>query len=237
VYVHAAATQLQSYFQSANYVNLSTPVGSASRDVWFNAAFNVLTKGQPVTLTLGGGGCVQGNCDLLDLDTTSGSGTCWGDAPNKIPDPSQELQYGACTPYSIGDPVQTKTGVSSGLIDGNNGGLTNRFNGSPSAWNPCNPDLNNPPPPSDPRWTEVLLVSPVPFGNGNTTVTVVGFGNFYIAQYFQDPASACYPNLNHGEVVGIFWDRANPTGAYSTTCTDPAGICADTVALVPWDGP
>ena len=238
VYVHAAATQLQSYFQSQTYVDPSAPAGSAARDVWFDAAFTALTKGQPVSLTLGGGGCVQGNCDLLDLDTTNGCGACWNDPNSSPPGPADELYHGACTPYSIGDLVQTKTGVSAGQIDtGQQSGLVQRIGSSPSAWNPCNPDLTHPPPLSDPRWTEVILVSPVPFGNGNTTVQVVGFGNFYIAQYFQDPPSSCYPNLNHGEVVGIFWDRANPTGAYSLNCTDPANICAESVALVPWDGP
>ena len=41
---------------------------------------------------------------------------------------------------------------------------------------------------------------------------MVGFGNFYITAYSRDAGSG----LKNGEVRGIFWDRVNPSGAYST---------------------
>ena len=80
----------------------------------------------------------------------------------------------------------------------------------------------------------MILVGPLSIEalNGNSTTPVVGFGNFYITAYSRDAGSG----LKNGEVRGIFWDRVNPSGAYSTSCTDPSGICLESIALMPWDG-
>ncbi len=192
------------------------------------AAFTVLVKGREITLKLGGGGAQgnSGNYGGLDLDTTNGSGACHGDTSG-TPNAAEEVQYGACTPYSIGDPVNTQTGNFAGQVDN---GLSARIGNSPDNWT----TTANPPPPSDPRWMSLILVPPITFTNcnGNCTTQVVGFGSFYITEYAGQQGS----NLKPGEVKGIFWDRPVLINQYTTTCNDPENICLASVALMPWDG-
>ena len=139
----------------------------------------MLVKGREITLKLGGGGAQgnSGNYGGLDLDTTNGSGACHGDTSG-IPNAAEEVQYGACTPYSIGDPVNTQTGNFAGQV---NNGLSARIGNSPDNWTTA----ANPPPPGDPRWMSLILVPPITFSNcnGNCTTQVVGFGSFYITDY------------------------------------------------------
>ena len=188
----------------------------------------MLVKGREITLKLGGGGAQgnSGNYGGLDLDTTNGSGACHGDTSG-IPNAAEEVQYGACTPYSIGDPVNTQTGNFAGQV---NNGLSARIGNSPDNWTTA----ANPPPPGDPRWMSLILVPPITFSNcnGNCTTQVVGFGSFYITEYSGQQGST----LKQGEVKGIFWDRPVLINQYTTTCNDPENICLASVALMPWDG-
>lgn len=236
IYPHDQSTLLYSYTQSGaafggRFVSSSLAAGAPGRTVSFQTAFVTLVKGREIVLKLGGGNAASpGNFGALDLDTN----TSWGQyqcyATNGIPNFADELQHGACTPYSIGQQVQTQTGNQTGQIDGGNGGLTKRIGNSPNHWT----TTANPPPAGDPRWVNVILVGPLSIEalNGNSTTPVVGFGNFYITAYSRDAGSG----LKNGEVRGIFWDRVNPSGAYSTSCTDPSGICLESIALMPWDG-
>jgi hypothetical protein len=34
----------------------------------------------------------------------------------------------------------------------------------------------------------------------------------------------------------VFWDRPVAINQYSTSCSQPDGICLESVALEPWDG-
>ena len=217
---------VQQWVQDRHYIDPSLP--ASSQPVTFNVAFTVLVKGREITLKLGGGGAQgnSGNYGGLDLDTTNGSGACHGDTSG-IPNAAEEVQYGACTPYSIGDPVDTQTGNFAGQV---NNGLSARIGNSPDNWTTA----ANPPPPGDPRWMSLILVPPITFSNctGNCTTQVVGFGSFYITEYSGQQGS----NLKQGEVKGIFWDRPVLINQYTTTCNDPEGICLASVALMPWDG-
>jgi hypothetical protein len=219
---------LQQWVQDRHYIDPSLPANSPQRFVTFNVAFTVLVKGREITLKLGGGGAQgnSGNYGGLDLDTTNGSGACHGDTSG-TPNAAEEVQYGACTPYSIGDPVDTQTGNFAGQV---NNGLSARIGNSPDNWT----TTANPPPPGDPRWMSLILVPPITFSNcnGNCTTQVVGFGSFYITEYAGQQGS----NLKQGEVKGIFWDRPVLINQYTTTCNDPNGICLASVALMPWDG-
>ena len=198
-------------------------------DIAVQAAFQVLVKGKIVTLKLGGGGAQgnSGNYQGLDLDTNSSWPVyhCYPQAG--VPNTADEVQHGSCTPYSIGDPVQTQTGNFAGQV---NNGLQARIGNSPNNWTTA----ANPPPPGDPRWMSLILVPPVTFANCNGTCTtqVVGFGSFYITDWSGQQGST----LKQGEVRGVFWDRPVSINQYSTTCNDPQGICLASVALMPWDG-
>jgi len=219
---------VQQWVQDRHYIDPSLPANSPQRFVTFNVAFTVLVKGREITLKLGGGGAQgnSGNYGGLDLDTTNGSGACHGDTSG-TPNAAEEVQYGACTPYSIGDPVNTQTGNFAGQV---NNGLTARIGNSPDNWT----TTANPPPPGDPRWMSLILVPPITFSNcnGNCTTQVVGFGSFYITEYSGQQGST----LKQGEVKGIFWDRPVLINQYTTTCNDPENICLASVALMPWDG-
>jgi hypothetical protein len=219
---------LQHWVQDRHYIDPSLTANSPQRFATFNVAFTVLIKGREITLKLGGGGAQgnSGNYGGLDLDTTNGSGACHGDTSG-TPNAAEEVQYGACTPYSIGDPVNTQTGNFAGQVDN---GLSARIGNSPDNWT----TTANPPPPGDPRWMSLILVPPITFTNctGNCTTQVVGFGSFYITDYAGQQGS----NLKQGEVKGIFWDRPVLINQYTTTCNDPQGICLASVALMPWDG-
>jgi hypothetical protein len=236
IYPHDQSTLLYSYAQSGasfggRFVSSSLAAGAPGRQVSFQTTFVTLVKGRQIVLKLGGGSAASpGNFGALDLDTNSSWGQYACYATNGVPNFADELQHGACTPYSIGQQVATQTGAQTGQIDGGNGGLTKRIGSSPNNWT----SPANPPPAGDPRWVDTLLVGPLSFEalNGNSTTPVVGFGNFYITAYSRDAGSGLKP----GEVRGIFWDRANPSGAYSTTCPDPSGICLDSIALMPWNG-
>jgi hypothetical protein len=219
---------VQQWVQDRHYIDPSLPANSPQRFVTFNVAFTVLVKGREITLKLGGGGAQgnSGNYGGLDLDTSNGSGACHGDTSG-TPNAAEEVQYGACTPYSIGDSVDTQTGNFAGQV---NNGLSARIGNSPDNWT----TTANPPPPGDPRWMSLILVPPITFSNcnGNCTTQVVGFGSFYITEYAGQQGS----NLKQGEVKGIFWDRPVLINQYTTTCNDPNGICLASVALMPWDG-
>ena len=236
IYPHDQSTLLYSYTQSGaafggRFVSSSLAAGAPGRTVNFQTAFVTLVKGREIVLKLGGGNAASpGNFGALDLDTNSSWPQYQCYAGNGTPNFADELYHGACTPYSIGQQVQTQTGNQVGQIDGGNGGLTRRIGNSPNHWT----TTANPPPAGDPRWVNVILVGPLSIEalNGNATTPVVGFGNFYITAYSRDAGSG----LKNGEVRGIFWDRVNPSGAYSTTCTDPSGICLESIALMPWDG-
>jgi hypothetical protein len=236
IYPHDQSTLLYSYTQSGaafggRFVSSSLAAGAPGRTVNFQTAFVTLVKGREIVLKLGGGNAASpGNFGALDLDTNSSWPQYQCYAGNGTPNFADELYHGACTPYSIGQQVQTQTGNQVGQIDGGNGGLTRRIGNSPNHWT----TTANPPPAGDPRWVNVILVGPLSIEalNGNSTTPVVGFGNFYITAYSRDAGSG----LKNGEVRGIFWDRVNPSGAYSTTCTDPSGICLESIALMPWDG-
>ena len=169
---------VQQWVQDRHYIDPSLPDNSPQRFVTFNVAFTVLVKGREITLKLGGGGAQgnSGNYGGLDLDTTNGSGACHGDTSG-TPNAAEEVQYGACTPYSIGDPVNTQTGNFAGQV---NNGLSARIGNSPDNWTTA----ANPPPPGDPRWMSLILVPPITFSNcnGNCTTQVVGFGSFYITE-------------------------------------------------------
>jgi Putative Flp pilus-assembly TadE/G-like len=221
---------LQQWTQDRHYVDPSLAANAAGRLVTFDVAFQVLVKGQLVTLKLGGGGAQgnSGNYQGLDLDTTKGSGACHGDTSG-TPNTAEEVQYGACTPYSIGDPVQTQTGNFAGQVAN---GLDARIGSSPDAWT----SVSTPPPPGDPRWMSLILVPPLTFQNcsGTCTTHVVGFGSFYVTDY---GGSKTFPSpLKAGEVRGVFSDRPVAINQYSTTCSDPQGICLASVALMPWSG-
>jgi hypothetical protein len=136
------------------------------------------------------------------------------------------VQHGSCTPYAIGDPVDTQTGNFAGQVDH---GLQNRIGTSPNLWS-----ASNPPADGDPRWMSLILVPPLTFSscNGTCTTHVVGFGGFYITEWSGQSGST----LKSGEVRGVFWDRPSEINQYSTSCTEPNGICLESVALEPWDG-
>lgn len=221
---------LQQWTQDRHYVDPSLAANAAGRLVTFDVAFQVLVKGQLVTLKLGGGGAQgnSGNYQGLDLDATAGSGACHGDTSG-TPNTAEEVQYGACTPYSIGDPVQTQTGNFAGQVAN---GLDARIGSSPNRWT----SVASPPPPGDPRWMSLILVPPLTFANCNGTCTthVVGFGSFYVTDY--GGSKTFSSSLKAGEVRGVFSDRPVSINQYSTNCTDPQGICLASVALMPWDG-
>ena len=212
---------LQNFTQSNHFMP------TTGGDVSFQAAFLVLVKGKIVTLKLGGGGAQgnSGNYQGLDLDTN----TSWGQyacyANSGIPNTADEVQHGSCTPYSVGDTVETQTGNFAGQVDN---GLDARINGSPNNWTTS----ANPPPPGDPRWMSLILVPPITFSNCNGTCTTVvtGFGSFYVTAYGKNDG------LQPGEVRGVFWDRPVRINQYSTTCDNPEGICLASVALMPWNG-
>jgi|1186.fasta_scaffold06998_2 hypothetical protein len=227
VYAHDLGDLLQQGAQSSHYV---VPGGTtAQRSVEFNLAFRVLTRGREVVLKLGGGaaGGNSGNFGSLDLDTNA-SWPVYRCYPGGTPNLADEVEHGSCTPYSLGQSVATQTGNSAGQVEH---GLDARIGKSP-AVKPF--DVTDPPPSGDPRWINLILVPPIVFANctGSCTTTVTGFGNFYITEYSGDSGS----KLKNGEVRGVFWDRVNPAGPYSTTCTDPSGICLASIALMPWDG-
>jgi hypothetical protein len=219
---------LQQVVQDRHYVDPSAGPTSATRFVNFNVAFQVLVKGREITLKLGGGGAQgnSGNYQGLDLDTNSTWSTyaCY---PNGgIPNTADEVQHGSCTPYGIGDPVDTQTGNFAGQVDN---GLQKRIGSSPNQWNAASP-----PPDGDPRWMSLILVPPLTFSscNGTCTTHVVGFGSFYITEWSGQSGSS----LKQGEVRGVFWDRPVAINQYSTSCSQPDGICLESVALEPWDG-
>jgi hypothetical protein len=220
---------LQQVQTDRHYVDPSLAADAAGRYVNFNVAFQVLVMGQMITLKLGGGGASanSGNFQGLDLDTTNGSGACHGDTSG-TPTAAEEVQYGACTPYSIGDAVQTQTGNFAGQV---NNGLAARIGSSPNNWT----GTSNLPVPADPRWMSLILVPALTFSNCNGTCTthVIGFGNFYITDWSGQPGST----LKQGEVRGVFWTRPNLINDYSTTCNDPSGVCLESVALMPWGDP
>jgi Flp pilus assembly protein TadG len=221
---------LQQWTESSHYIDPSLAANSSGRLVTFNVAFQVLVKGQLVTLKLGGGGAQgnSGNFQGLDLDTTQGSGACHGDTSG-TPNTAEEVQYGACTPYSIGDTVQTQTGNFAGQVAN---GLDARIGSSPNAWT----SVSNPPPPGDPRWMSLILVPPLTFSNCNGTCTtkVIGFGSFYVTDY--GGSKNFSSSLKAGEVRGVFSDRPVSINQYTTNCQDPQGICLASVALMPWNG-
>jgi hypothetical protein len=233
-YAHDPSTLLYSYTQSGQTAGgryIAPTATGAGRQISFQTDFVTLVKGREVTLKLGGGNAASpGNFGALDLDTNTSWPKYQCYATNGTPNFADELYHGACTPYSIGQQVATQTGAQTGQIDGGQGGLTQRIGSSPDNWT----TTANPPPAGDPRWVNVILVAPLSIEalNGTSTTTVVGFGNFYITAYSRDSGSGLKP----GEVRGVFWDRVNPSGPYSTTCTDPSGICLESIALMPWDG-
>ena len=214
---------LQQFTQSAHF--LPTTGG----DLSFQAAFQVLVKGKIITLKLGGGGAQgnSGNYQGLDLDTNTSWPIyqCYSQAG--VPNAADEVQHGSCTPYSLGDSVDTQTGNFAGQV---NNGLQARIGTSPNQWT----DVFNPPAFGDPRWMSLILVPPVTFSqcNGTCTTTVIGFGSFYITEWSGQQGST----LKQGEVRGVFWDRPVKINQYSTTCDDPQNICLASVALMPWDG-
>jgi hypothetical protein len=218
---------LQQFVQDRHYIDPSAAANSATRFVNFNAALQVLVKGRVITLKLGGGGAQgnSGNYQGLDLDTNSSWPTYACYANGGIPNTVDEVQHGSCTPYAIGDPVDTQTGNFAGQVDN---GLQNRIGSSPNQWN-----ASNPPPDGDPRWMSLILVPPLTFStcNGTCTTHVVGFGGFYITEWSGQSGSSLKP----GEVRGVFWDRPSAINQYSTSCNQPDGICLESVALEPWD--
>jgi Flp pilus assembly protein TadG len=219
---------LQQYVQDRHYIDPAAASNSSARLVNFNVAFQVLVKGQIITLKLGGGGAQgnSGNYQGLDLDTNSSWATyaCYDNGG--IPNTTDEVQHGSCTPYAIGDPVDTQTGNFAGQV---NNGLQKRIGTSPNQWS-----QTNPPPDGDPRWMSLILVPPLTFSscNGTCTTHVVGFGSFYITEWSGQSGST----LKQGEVRGVFWDRPVAINQYSTSCSEPSGICLKSVALEPWDG-
>jgi Flp pilus assembly protein TadG len=219
---------LQQYVQDRHYIDPTAGAGSATRFVNFDVAFQVLVKGTLITLKLGGGGAQgnAGNYQGLDLDTNTTWPTYHCYANGGVPNTADEVQHGSCTPYAIGDPVQTQTGNFAGQVDQ---GLQARIGNSPNQWDP-----NNPPPDGDPRWMSLILVPPLTFStcNGTCTTHVIGFGDFYITDWSGQAGST----LKQGEVRGVFWNRPNPINDYSTTCSEPSGICLQSVALEPWNG-
>jgi Putative Flp pilus-assembly TadE/G-like len=220
---------LQQVVADRHYIDPTLAANAPGRYVNFAVSFQVLVKGKLMTLKLGGGGAQgnSGNYQGLDLDTNQTWPTYQCYALNGVPNASDEVQHGACTPYSIGDPVQTQTGNFAGQV---NNGLKARIGSSPDQWT----GPTNPPPAGDPRWMALILVPPLTFSNcnGTCTTTVIGFGNFYITDYSGWPGST----LKQGEVQGVFWDHPNELNQYTTTCNDPQGICLASVALMPWDG-
>jgi Flp pilus assembly protein TadG len=219
---------LQQYVQDQHYIDPSASATSPTRLVNFEVAFQVLVKGTLITLKLGGGGAQgnSGNYQGLDLDTNTTWPTYHCYANGGVPNTADEVQHGSCTPYAIGDPVQTQTGNFAGQVDQ---GLQARVGSSPNQWDP-----NNPPPDGDPRWMSLILVPPLTFStcNGTCTTHVIGFGDFYITDWSGQAGST----LKQGEVRGVFWNRPNPINDYSTSCDEPSGICLQSVALEPWDG-
>jgi hypothetical protein len=219
---------LQQYVQDRHYIDPGAASNSAGRFVNFNVAFQVLVKGKIITLKLGGGGAQgnSGNYQGLDLDTNSSWGTYSCYANGGIPNTADEVEHGSCTPYAIGDPVDTQTGNFAGEV---NKGLEKRIGTSPNMWDPANPPADG-----DPRWMSLILVPPLVFStcNGTCTTEVVGFGGFYITEWSGEAGSS----LKQGEVRGVFWDRPSALNQYSTSCSEPSGICLESVALEPWDG-
>jgi putative Flp pilus-assembly TadE/G-like protein len=219
---------LQQFVQDRHYISPSAGATSSTRFVNFDVAFQVLVKGTLITLKLGGGGAQgnAGNYQGLDLDTNTTWPTYHCYSSGGVPNTADEVQHGSCTPYAIGDPVDTQTGNFAGQVDQ---GLQARVGTSPNQWDP-----NNPPPDSDPRWMSLILVPPLTFStcNGTCTTHVIGFGDFYITDWSGQAGST----LKQGEVRGVFWNRPNPLNDYSTTCDEPSGICLQSVALEPWDG-
>ena len=220
---------LQQYVQDRHYIDpAARGATSAARFVNFNVAFQVLVKGRIITLKLGGGGAQgnSGNYQGLDLDTNSSWATYACYADGGIPNTADEVQHGSCTPYAIGDPVDTQTGNFAGQVDH---GLQNRIGNSPNQWNAANP-----PPDGDPRWMSLILVPPLTFSTCNGTCTT----------HVSASAASTSPNgrarrgarFKPGEVRGVFWDRPSAINQYSTSCNEPNGICLESVALEPWDG-
>jgi hypothetical protein len=219
---------LQQYVQDRHYIDPSAAANSSGRFVNFDIAFQVLVKGTMITLKLGGGGAQgnSGNYQGLDLDTNTTWPIYQCYANGGIPNTADEVQHGSCTPYAIGDPVQTQTGNFAGQVDN---GLQARVGSSPNQWS-----ATNPPPDGDPRWMSLILVPPLTFSNcsGTCTTHVVGFGDFYITDWSGQAGSTLKP----GEVRGVFWNRPNAINDYSTSCSEPSGICLQSVALEPWNG-
>jgi hypothetical protein len=219
---------LQQYVQDRHYIDPAAAANGPARFVTFNVAFQVLVKGRIITLKLGGGGAQgnSGNYQGLDLDTNSSWGTYACYANGGIPNTSDEVQHGSCTPYAIGDTVDTQTGNFAGQVDH---GLQNRIGTSPNQWSPTSPPADG-----DPRWMSLILVPPLTFStcNGTCTTHVVGFGGFYITEWSGQAGST----LKQGEVRGVFWDRPSAINQYSTSCNEPNGICLESVALEPWGG-
>ena len=219
---------LQQLVQDRHYISPSAGATSPTRFVNFNLALQVLVKGRVITLKLGGGGAQgnSGNYQGLDLDTNTSWPTYACYASGGIPNTVDEVQHGSCTPYAIGDPVDTQTGNFAGQVDN---GLQKRIGSSPNQWNAANPPADG-----DPRWMSLILVPPLTFSNCNGTCTthVVGFGGFYITDWSGQSGSTLKP----GEVRGVFWDRPSAINQYATSCNEPNGICLESVALEPWDG-
>jgi Putative Flp pilus-assembly TadE/G-like len=219
---------LQQFVQDRHYIDPAAGATSATRFVNFNIALQVLVKGRVITLKLGGGGAQgnSGNYQGLDLDTNSTWPTYACYANGGVPNTVDEVEHGACTPYAIGDPVDTQTGNFAGQVDN---GLQKRIGSSPNQW-----ITGNPPADGDPRWMSLILVPPLTFStcNGTCTTHVVGFGGFYITDWSGQSGSTLKP----GEVRGVFWDRPAELNQYSTSCNEPNGICLESVALEPWDG-
>jgi Putative Flp pilus-assembly TadE/G-like len=234
VYGHDSGDLLQQLSETT--VQPGYFVDSSNRSASFSVAFTTLVPGRQITLKLGGGGALgPGNFGVLDLDTTTTwpQYACYTKNGAGAPNLQDEIQHGSCTPYSLGDLVATQTGNQADIDNG----LDGRIHGSPNNWT----TTANPPPSGDPRWVDLVLVAPLSISdlNGNGSVPVVGFGNFYITDYH----SKKYANsglLKPGEVSGVFWVRDNPTGPYNTSCVDasgnPSNICLEAVALMPWDG-
>ena len=116
IYPHDQSTLLYSYTQSGaafggRFVSSSLAAGAPGRTVNFQTAFVTLVKGREIVLKLGGGNAASpGNFGALDLDTNSSWPQYQCYAGNGTPNFADELYHGACTPYSIGQQVQTQTG-------------------------------------------------------------------------------------------------------------------------------
>ena len=124
IYPHDQSTLLYSYTQSGasfggRFVSSSLAAGAPGRTLNFQTAFVTLVKGREIVLKLGGGNAASsGNFGSLDLDTNSQLAAVPVLCGHGTPNFAEELYHGACTPYSIGQQVDTQTGNAAGQIDG-----------------------------------------------------------------------------------------------------------------------